>query len=288
MTTEDIKKILEFKLIDLGKFELSAFELLLLFLLVAGTRLLLWLIKKVVYKFKFKTELDAGRRAAMYQIIKYMVVVIALTIGLETIGFKITILLAGSAALLVGVGLGMQDFFRDIFSGIILLIEGTVKVGDIIEVDKLICQVNHIGIRASQVTTRDDVAMIIPNYKFINENVINWTHNNDNTRFHLDVGVAFGSDTATVKRILEECAARHSEVSKTPKPKVRFANFGDSALEFTLLFYSKSIFRIENVKSDLRFMIDKEFRKNKIQIPFPQRDLHIRSDFRADLPPKED
>lgn len=280
MTLEDVKKILEYKIIDLDNFDLTVYHLAVLVMVVVVTRVLLWVIKKIIYRFQFKNDLDPGRRAAFYQIVKYVVIVMAIAVGLETIGFKITILLAGSAALLVGVGLGMQDFFRDTFSGIILLIEGTIKVGDIIEVDGLICKVDHIGIRASQITTRDDVAMIIPNYKFINENVVNWTHNNDNTRFHLNVGVAYGSDTDKVKKILEECADRHSEVSKSPKPRVRFEDFGDSSLNFTLLFFSRSIFRIENVKSDLRFMIDKEFRKNNVEIPFPQRDLHIRTDFR--------
>lgn len=280
MTAEDLKEILEYKLVDLEKFDLTVYHIVALMVVVVVTRVLLWVIKKLIYRFQFKTDLDPGRRAAFYQIVKYVVIVMAIAVGLETLGFKITILLAGSAALLVGVGLGMQDFFRDTFSGIILLIEGTVKVGDIIEVDGLICQVDHIGIRASQVTTRDDITMIIPNYKFINENVVNWTHNNDNTRFHLHVGVAYGSDVDTVRRILEECANRHTEVSKSPKPKVRFEDFGESSLNFTLLFYSRSIFRIENVKSDMRFMIDKEFRKSKVVIPFPQRDLHIRTDFR--------
>lgn len=274
------KEFLEYKLIDLENFDLTVYHLLMLLVVVVVTRIILWIIKSVVYKFKFKQELDPGRKAALYQIIKYIIIVIAITIGLETIGVKVTILLAGSAALLVGVGLGLQDFFKDTFSGIILLIEGTIKVGDVLEVDDIVCQVNHIGIRASEVTTRDDVIMIIPNNKFINENVVNWTHANDNTRFHLKVGVAYGSDTDTVRRILEECAERHSEVSKNPKPKVRFEDFGDSSLQFTLLFFSRSIFRIENVKSDLRFMIDKEFRKSKVVIPFPQRDLHIKSDYR--------
>ncbi len=274
------KELLEYKLIDLEKFDLTVYHLLMLLGVIIVTRLILWIIKKIIYRFQFKHEQDPGRKAAFYQIIKYFVIVIAITIGLETIGVKITILLAGSAALLVGVGLGLQDFFRDTFSGIVLLIEGTIKVGDVLEVDDIVCQVNHIGIRASEVTTRDDVIMIIPNYKFINENVVNWTHANDNTRFHLKVGVAYGSDTDTVRRILEECADRHSEVSKHPKPRVRFEDFGNSALIFNLLFYSRSIFRIENVKSDLRFMIDKEFRKSKVVIPFPQRDLHIKTDFR--------
>lgn len=283
-----LKEFLEYKLVDLEKFDLTVYHLLMLLAVVIVTRLILWLIKKIIYRFKFKHELDPGRKAAFYQIIKYFVIVIAIAIGLETIGVKITILLAGSAALLVGVGLGLQDFFRDTFSGVVLLIEGTIKVGDVIEVDGIVCQVDYIGIRASQVTTRDDVSMIIPNYKFINENVVNWTHANDNTRFHLNVGVAYGSDVDTVRRILEECAERHTEVSKNPKPKVRFQDFGNSSLDFTLLFYSRSIFRIENVKSDLRFMIDKEFRKSKVVIPFPQRDLHIKTDFRYDPEEKKD
>ena len=129
-------------------------------------------------------------------------------------------------------------------------------------------------------TTRDDIVMIIPNSKFINENVVNWTHSNDNTRFHLKVGVAYGSDVDKVKFILEKCANDHPSVTKNPKPSVRFTDFGNSSLDFELLFHSNSVFRVENVKSELRFMIDREFRRSEVVIPFPQRDLHIRSDFR--------
>lgn len=148
MTLEGLKEILEYKIIDLDKFSLTPYDLLMLLIVIVGTRLLLWAIKKIIYRLNFKSDLDLGRRSALYQIVKYVIVVIAISIGLETIGVKVTILLAGSAALLVGVGLGLQEFFKDIFSGIILLLEGTIKVGDVLEVDGIVCEVNQIGIRA--------------------------------------------------------------------------------------------------------------------------------------------
>lgn len=280
MTLEGLKEILEFKIIDLDKFSLTPYDLLMLLIVIGGTRILLWVIKKIIYRLNFKSDLDLGRRSALYQIVKYVIVVIAISIGLETIGVKVTILLAGSAALLVGVGLGLQEFFKDIFSGIILLLEGTIKVGDVLEVDGIVCEVNQIGIRASEVSTREDIMMIIPNSKFINHSVVNWTHSSDNTRFHLKVGVAYGSDVEKVREILEKCAENHPSVTRDPKPHVRFSDFGNSSLDFELYFHSNSVFRVENVKSELRFMIDKAFRQSDVVIPFPQRDLHIVSDFR--------
>ena len=185
--------------------------------------------------------------------------------------------LAGSAAFGLGIGLGLQTFFNDLISGIFLLFEGTIEVDDVIEVDGIVGKVMKISLRATTVITRDDIIMIIPNHKFFAENVINWSHNEDQTRFSVEVGVAYGSDTALVKEILLACIAEHPEVLDKPDPIVRFNDFGESSLDFEVFFWSENIFRIERIQSDIRFLIDQKFRDNAVEIPFPQRDIHVRS-----------
>lgn len=195
-----------------------------------------------------------------------------------------TFFLAGGAALLVGLGFGLQNIFSDFVSGVAILFEGTIEIGNIIEVEKVIGKVEKISLRNTQVITRDGFLIIIPNHKFVSENVINWSHHNNNVRFSINVKVAYGSDTRLVSNILLECVQKHSLALHKPLPMVRFEDFGDSGLEFKLFFWSKEVFNIEIVLSDIRFMIDKQFREHNISIPFPQRDLHIK---RSDNPFQE-
>jgi small-conductance mechanosensitive channel len=211
----------------------------------------------------------------LYQLIRYFTWIISILIVFETIGLKITILLAGSAALLVGLGLGLQEIFKDIVSGISILIEGIVKIGDVVELKGVIGKVKEIGIRASKVETRDNIIVIIPNTQFVNENVINWSHMQKKTRFMVEVGVAYGSNVNLVKDLLLQCASKHTELAKKPNPFVRFTDFGESSLDFQLFFWTDKTFEVENIKSNIRFSIDDLFRANNVVIPFPQRDVHL-------------
>lgn len=272
----DIKGILDYQLIQLEKYSLSVSQLLFFVLILVFARLLLYIIKKVLLRQVKMQRLDPGKEYAVYQIIVYLTYVIAISVGLESIGVKLTVLLAGSTALLVGLGLGLQDFFRDLVSGFIVLWERTVTAGDVVEIAGTVGRVQEVGLRTTSVFTRDDIVMIIPNQMLVNEKVVNWSQNGKATRFTVDVGVAYGSDTALVERVLMEAAEEHPAVQKDPSPLVHFVDFGNSSLDFKLLFYSHNLFRIERIKSELRFSIDKKFRENKITIPFPQRDVWMR------------
>jgi len=274
---EKLKDLFNIKLIDTQHVEISVYSLLLIFALIVGLRLLLFLIRKILKRTENRKKLNENQAFVIYQIIKYFVIVIAIVVILESLGLNLTILTASSAALFVGIGLGLQQVFKDMFAGIILLFTGTIRIGDIIEIENIVAKVTGIGFRTSTVVTRDDIDMIIPNSIIISEKVINWSYNNDTTRFTLEVGVAYGSDVDLVKNLLLEAAEEHPEVSKEPSPFVRFTDFGESSLDFQLLFWSKNMYRIENVLSDLRFSIDKKFRNHGVNIPFPQRDVHIRS-----------
>ncbi|MBC8485052.1 MAG: mechanosensitive ion channel [Ignavibacteria bacterium] len=274
----DFKEILEYKIIQIGDYSLILYHVLFVIFVFIVTGLLLWIVKKIIDKLVLKKEHDRGKKHAIYQIVKYFVWVIAIAIALESIGIKLTLLIAGSAALLVGLGLGLQSVFQDFISGIVILVESTIQVNDVIEVEGFVGRVKEIGLRTSKVVTRDDIVTIIPNSKFTTERVINWSHTKRKTRFHINVGVAYGSDVELVRKVLLECASEHKEVENIPEPFVRFVDFGNSSLDFELFFWSVNNFYVENIKSDLRFLIDKKFRENKIQIPFPQRDIHIRTD----------
>jgi small-conductance mechanosensitive channel len=274
----DYKEILEYKIIQIGDYSLILYHVLFVIVVFIITGLILWVVKKIFDRLVEKKHINVGKKHAVYQMIKYIVWIIAIAIALESIGIRLTLLIAGSAALLVGLGLGLQNVFRDFVSGVVILFESTIQVNDVIEVEGFVGRVKEIGLRTSKVLTRDDIITIIPNSKFTSERVINWSHTKRKTRFNLNVGVAYGSDVELVRKVLLECAAEHPEVEDTPKSFVRFIDFGNSSLDFQLYFWSVNNFFIENTKSDLRFLIDKKFRENKIQIPFPQRDLHIRTD----------
>lgn len=264
--------ILNYEFFRWGDYSLNVYNIVIVVIILFATKLVLFLLKRVINR---TTKIEKGKKYSIYQIISYFIWILAIAFSLESLNIRLTILLAGSAALLVGVGLGLQQTFNDFISGFIVLVEGTVKIGDVIEVDGLVAKVTEIGIRTTKVLTRDDKMIILPNSVLTNNKLQNWSHSFEKSRFEINVGVAYGSDLVLVKKILSECAEEHPDVHSDPKPFVRFFDFGNSSLDFNLIFWSENIFRIENIKSDIRFRIDEEFRKNGVTIPFPQRDVHI-------------
>jgi len=272
-----ITDFFNFEIFNFNNYTLSIFDLSNLIVIVIITKLVLWLISKALFNKKKLHKLDEGSAFALFQIIKYLIWIIAITLILEALGIKVTILLAGSAALLVGVGLGLQQTFNDMLSGIILLFEHSVKVGDILEIDGDRVIIQEIGLRTSKGMNVRQIVVIIPNSLITTNKVINWSHQTQKTLFKIDIGVAYGSDVDLVIQTLEESAAEHLEFLECEFKEVRFVNFGKSSMDFQLFFYSKNIFSIEKVKSDIRKIICRKFNEHKITIPFPQMDLHIKS-----------
>lgn len=274
----DISKILEYPLIDTEKITITVFNLLEIIIIIIVTKILLVGIKRILRRQAKTKRIELGTSHAIFQILRYVFWTIAIIIIIDTTGFKITILLAGSAALLVGIGLGVQEVFKDLISGIFMLFEGNLKVGDIVELENnLVGKVVQIGVRTTKIETRDRVVLIIPNSKFISDRLINWSHMEKKTRFHVNVGVAYGSDVEKVTKILHAAANEHVKVAKDPKPVVMFADFGESSLDFKLHFWTYDTFWVELIKSDLRYSINKKFIENNVTIPFPQRDVHIKT-----------
>ena len=273
----NLRKILDFTLIESKYLTINLVDILFVILVIAFSRLAVYLINRILKRRVNKNQIDQGKAYAIAQMAKYFIYIIGIIIALDTIGVKITVLLAGSTALFVGLGLGLQDAFKDLSSGIIILTERTIKAHDIVEIDNIVGEVIEIGLRTTKLRTRDDIELIIPNQRLTAHHVINWSSSGIKTRFNVEVGVAYGSDTELVRQVLTEVAKNHNAVSSNPAPEVFFSNFGSSSLDFKLFFFSNNLFRIERVKSELRFEIDKAFRKNGITIAFPQMDIWFKN-----------
>ena len=218
---------------------------------------------------------DKLKFISVFKFIKYFVYLTVILITLSSTGVDVTILLTASAALFVGLGLALQELFQDVIGGIFIILDKSLLVGDIIELDGRVARVFEIKLRTTRALTRDDKVMIIPNHKFISDTVYNYTQNHKTTRESVKVGVAYGSDVEKVRTILLECAKEQKGILKKPEPFVLFEDFGDSALMFALHFYVSDSFVDPKVKSELRFKINDKFRLNNITIPFPQRDVHM-------------
>lgn len=233
-------------------------------------------------------QLDDGQRFTIVKLVRYAAYVMAFLFAANAAGVNLNALLVGSAALLVGVGLALQHVFDDIISGFIILFEGTFQVGDVIESEGMIAKVLHIDIRTSKVLTRDGNVIIVPNRMLSSDKLNNWSHGDELSRFHVTVGVSYSSDVTKVKKLLYQTALAHPDVSRNKPILVRFDDFGDSALVFRVFFWAYRSWDNEVLKSDIRFGIMKAFREGGIEIPFPQRDLHIKGDLgepRVTVPP---
>lgn len=268
---------LNYEILEVGDFKLLMGNLLLSFLVAGISWLIITILRKAILQPRFLIDkIDSKRRNSIFLIIKYFIWVITIIVMLEVIGFEITVILVGSTALLVGLGLGLQNIFTDLVSGLFLLFEGSIKIGDILEADGVIGRVVEINLRSTELITRDDVTIIIPNSKFVVEKVINWSHNYEHVRFSVSVGVAYGSNIEKVISCLEEAMEETYDILQKPKPFVWFKEFGESSLQFEMIFWTKDIFGIENTKSELRKIAYKKLQENDLVIPFPQRDLHIK------------
>lgn len=267
-----MEQFLNFKILEIGKFSLSVYHLIGLSVLIIATSIVLWALKKSIYR---SNRFNEGKKYALFQIIKYVLFVLAVLFGLNFFGVDITVFVAGSAALLVGLGLGVQNLFNDFISGIIILVDSTVKVGDVIEVGGVVGRVMHIELRTTTIMTRDDTYIILPNSTITGNQLSNWTHQNLTSRFDVKIGVDYGSDLDVVMKILKGVASEHPMVHEKPEPRARLEDFGNSSVDFRLFFWSDEVFRIESIKGEIRIAIWRKFKEHGITIPFPQRTLHF-------------
>ncbi|WP_111683505.1 mechanosensitive ion channel family protein [Winogradskyella tangerina] len=272
-TWEKISGFLD-KHVDFGeKISISILD----FIIVITAIVITTIILKIVFRIITRNlpEGDKGKFNVIYGYFRWLVYIVIFLITLHSVGVNVTAVFAASAALLIGVGLALQTLFQDIISGVFILIDQTVHVGDIIELDGKIGRVEEIKLRTTRAVTIDNKVLVIPNHLYLTNSLYNWTQNGTLTRESVSVGVAYGSDVQLVKKLLLQAASTHPDVIDIPEPKVLFTDFGDSSLNFKLIFTLNDSFMAAFPKSDIRFEIDKLFREHNVTIPFPQRDVHI-------------
>ncbi|GAA4306586.1 hypothetical protein GCM10023163_31760 [Aestuariibaculum suncheonense] len=255
------------------KIHISVLDVIAVTTAIFITTLVLRVLLKLITK-KLPDE-EKGKFNVVFGYFRWLVYLIILLITLNAVGVNVTAVFAASAALMIGVGLALQTLFQDIISGIFILVDQTVHVGDIIELEGKVGRVEEIKLRTTRAVTIDNKVLIIPNHLYLENSLYNWTQNGTTTRESVAVGVAYGSDVQLVKKLLIQAANSHPDVMATSETVVRFDNFGDSSLDFRVIFTLEDSFNANMPKSDIRFEIDRLFREHNISIPFPQRDIHI-------------
>jgi potassium efflux system protein len=224
-----------------------------------------------------RTRLDIGARASLVNVVVYSIWVLGIYTGINILGIDLSSLAFMAGALGIGIGFGLQNIVSNFVSGIILLFDPAIQVGDMVQVGDDWGTISRINIRTTVVQTFDNASLIIPNSHMLSDRVTNWSYKDPKVRRQVDVGVAYGSDVQLVRKVLLEMADDMPEVLKDPAPRVDFIDFGDSALIFRVRFWIGSPEFWLTAPTELRFRIDEEFKKHGIEIAFPQQDIHIRS-----------
>ncbi|MDM7948958.1 mechanosensitive ion channel domain-containing protein [Hydrogenophaga sp.] len=252
---------------------LAALVVLVLLLFWASKRLQRWLSEGPV----LRNRLDPGARMAVAAVVRYTVLLVGLLAIVQTVGIDLTTFNVMAGAIGIGVGFGLQNVVSNFIAGLIIMFERPVKIGDRIVVGGVAGNVVDIGARSTTVLDNDNIAVIVPNSKFITEDVINWKYNDDNVRFHVPVSVAYGTDAQLVKRVLLEVAHADPDVLDEPEPNVWLQAFGDDGVAFELMVWSATMVdRKGKLISQLNYAIYERFNAEGIEFPFPQRDLHIK------------
>lgn len=276
-----LKSTWNFELFHLGD---SQFTTKAFILLVLSLFLLFYISSKIrnilVNRIFPRYDLDIGVSQSIATIVRYLLIVVGLIIIFQTTGIDLSALGLLVGALGVGIGFGLQNITNNFISGIIILFERPIKVGDRIEIDKLAGNIVKISARATTIITNDNIAVIVPNSDFINSRVINWSHNNRRIRLNFPVGVSYKEDPEKIRQLLMEVASENSGILRSPEPYVLFEEFGDSSLNFNLLVWTTEyIDRPKILKSELYYKIFRKFKEHNVEIPFPQRDIHLKSGF---------
>ncbi|NHB69353.1 mechanosensitive ion channel family protein [Perlabentimonas gracilis] len=252
--------------------------------LVLGSWLIIFLSKLlsrlVVERLLRRYGTEKGVSHAIGTIFRYIFVFIGLIVVIQSTGIDLSALTVLAGALGVGIGFGLQNVTNNFISGIIILFERPIKVGDRVELpelDNLTGDVVNISARSTTINTNDNITIVVPNSKFVSDTVINWSYNDANVRFNIPVGVSYKEDPEVIRRILVDVAKAHPGVLINPPPDVLFDEYGDSSLNFLLRIYTNEYSRTPRVlKSDLYYAIFKKFKEKGIEIPFPQRDVYIK------------
>ncbi len=276
--TDSLFTTLIAKLIPLGENSYSVLDLFILIALLVGLIFVSRSVRKILRSRILRfTGLNRAAQDTVAVIFNYTFVFIGTLVILQLWGLDISSLTVFAGVLGVGIGLGMQDIAKEFISGLVLIFERPIQVGDFVDVGGLMGTVERISVRSTEIRTLDQVSIILPNSRFLESEVINWSHHSSISRLRIPVGVAYGSDTQLVKKTLIDATEEYPDVLSRPAPQVFFIGFGDSSLDFNLLVWITEPRKQFQIKSDLFFRVEALLNERNIEIPFPQQDLHIRS-----------
>jgi small-conductance mechanosensitive channel len=268
-------ELLDAPLISNAKITITAGDVVIFFLVFIGAWLLRLLVKFIVSVQTKRKVLRKEQGQTLLHLSGYLIYTAAFFIGLDKAGIPLSYFFVGSAALLVGVGFSLQQLFQDVISGVILLLDRNINIGDVITTPEHKGKIESIGIRTTQMVTIDNEFIVVPNSKLLALGLHNLAHNRGLVRFRIQVGVAYGTDMARARQILIESALADEHVDQKRIPTVTLNDFGNNSLILELRYWSKELFFAENVKSDIRFTIEQRFREAGITIPFPQLTVHL-------------
>jgi len=286
MSWKDFTELFVRPLFTLGKTPVSLESLVEMVVVVLLVVLLSRLVRRALRtRVLAHSKLDIGLQYAIARFAGYVVLVLGFAIGLESVGVDLSTLKVVAGALGIGIGFGLQNVANDYVSGLIILAERPVQIGDRVDLGGgLVGTVQLIGVRATQVLTGDNILYIVPNSQFVTNRVVNWTHVDPRVRFSIPVSASYDSDPHLVEKLLLEVAAAIPSVLKDPAPTVVFKTFGDNALNFELRVWSTAPAEAHGgLDSQINFAIWDKFKANHIEIPFPQRDLHIKEPVEVEL-----
>jgi small-conductance mechanosensitive channel len=270
-----VRDVLEYSL-NLGGTKITLLGLIEIVLVLIAFIIISRVLRKILQRRILpRFKLAEGAQFVILRLIHYVLVVIGLFLAIDLVGIQMTSLAVVFGLLGVGIAFGLQNITSNFVSGLILLFERPVSVGDYIEVGNAMGRVQAINMRSTTVITRDNITLIVPNSSFIEGTVTNWSVGDPKIRINIPVGVAYGSDTELVKKLLLEVVENHPDILKDPKPDVLFREFADSSLNFDLRIWILNPMGRFKTISDINYAVDAAFRKHGVTIPFPQRDVHF-------------
>lgn len=239
-----LKEILEYHIFALGQYSLTVYQLISSAVIVLVGLGIVRVFKSLIYK---SEKIDVGKKFAFAQILKYIIIVFTAILAFRTLGVDVSPLLLGGSVILVGIGLGLQNLFLDFISGVIILLDRSIKVDDVVEIENVVGKVQQINIRTSTILTRDNKSMIIPNSILTKNKIVNMSYDDDVANFGISIGVGYDSDVDLVMKLMLEAAKEHPEVFQEKPAVARLSNFGDSSLDF-------SLFLIQDIYSKLKLL----------------------------------
>lgn len=271
-------KVLHYQLFSVNQTPITVVSILVFFFMFTALAIASRIVTRIIIgRTLRRLGIDDNKSYTIRRVIYYVLIILSLIFAFQFIGIDLGGLAVIFGLLSVGIGFGLQNITANFIAGIVLLFEKPISIGDRVQVGDTLGDVLAINMRSTTVRTLQNISIIVPNSEFVSSQVVNWSHDDPKVRLNLPVGVSYSSDLDTVLRVLREVAEANPVVMKSPAPEVLHRGFGDSAWEMELRIWIERPEYQFTVQSEINCAIVRAFRDNNIEIPFPQRDLHVRS-----------